>query len=201
VGQPGGNGGPSGSGEEPSAEAKGSETGPPAARETLPPWERLSIGLERAWEEARGAILERESQSLVGTGQAPAASPAVRPRAQEPVPTAAGPRSQDPSHPASPPDSATADPTGPAGASSPRSREEASRVLDAALEDLAADRQADGPSVPSGWRPWHELARGGPAAMARALVAVAASASAVGTAWTFGTRRVRRRRLAAPSPR
>ena len=196
-----GNDGAGGSGDEPSAQAEGSETGRPTAVETLPPWQRLSIGLERAWEKARSSILELESQSLGEEGLTPAASPAVRPRAEQPVPRAAAPRSADSFNPASPSDSTSADPIAPAGESSNRSREDTSRVLDAALEDLAAQREANGPSLRWDWGLGHELARAGHAATARALVAVVVSASAVGTAWTFGARRVGRRHLAATGPR
>src|SRR5262249_55165051 len=48
-----------------------------AVVEKLPAWERLSIGLERAWERARALILDLEGQSPVAEGQKPARSPAA----------------------------------------------------------------------------------------------------------------------------
>jgi hypothetical protein len=185
-----------GSGDEPSEPAEGSEPGLPAAVAALPPWERLSIGWERAWDQARAAMRELEREPMAGAPWERTPGPAVGPRAEPPGPAPASSRTRAPSDSASRSDAA-ADPLAPAGPSADRRPEDTSRVLDAALEDLAAPGEADGPSVRRGLGWWHELARGGPAATASALIAVVASASAVDPAWTLGARRVQRRRPAA----
>jgi hypothetical protein len=196
VGQPKGNGGPNGSGEEPSAEAEGSATGPPAAAKTLPRWEWLSIGLEEAWEQARAAIRVLESQSPMAGGQKPSAVPAVSrpPRPPVPVPRQRPTRggTETGSQPA-----ASAVSIAPASVTSDRGPAATSRVIDAALEDLGAERAGDGPSARERRGFWDVLAASEHAGTTRALVAVVASAWAVGAVGAAGARWVRRRRVAS----
>jgi hypothetical protein len=198
VGQPQGNGGPNGSGEEPGEEAEGSTTGPPVAAEALPPWERLSIGLERAWEQARAAIRELERYSPMAGDQKPSAGPAVsrppRPRVPVPIrpPTRTG--TETGSQPATP-----AVLIAPSSVTSDRWPAAPSHIIDAALDDLGSERAGDGSSAHARWGFWDVLAAREHAVTARALVAVVASASAVGAAGTLGARWVRRRRPASTS--
>jgi hypothetical protein len=195
VGQRGGNGGPSGSGDEPGAEDEGSTTGPPPSAEA-PPWERLSIGLERAWEEARAAIRELEGRWPLAGHPKPSAGSAVvgppRPAAPPPSrpPTRGGTETGSRS-------TAPAVPTMQASAPSERGPAAASRTIDAALEDLGSERSGEGPSAGAPWWFGDVLAARRPAVTARALVAVIATASAAGAAGTAGVRWFRRRRLAS----
>src|SRR5262249_23096911 len=78
----------------------------------LPAWERLSIGLERAWERARALILDLEGQSPVAEGQKPARSPAANLPSQPPADTPAQPRTKATTD--SKADAAAPDPIGPA---------------------------------------------------------------------------------------
>jgi FG-GAP-like repeat len=195
VGQPKGNGGSSGSGEEPSAEAEGSATAPPAPAQTLPPWERLSIGLEQAWEAARAAIRELESQTMAGDRRrsaVPAVSRPPRPPVLVPAqsPTRAGTETR--SNPA-----ADAVLIAPASETSDRGPAATRHVIDAALQDLGVERAGDGPSAHECWGFWDVLAASRHTGTARALVAVVASASAVGAAGTLGARWIRRKRPAS----
>ena len=91
-GQPAGqvkpNGDSSGSDEEPRSPAA---AGTPATINRLPAWEGLSIGLERAWEKARAAILDLEGES-----------PAAKSRNGSPPPAKSSPSGPSASAPAQP---------------------------------------------------------------------------------------------------
>jgi hypothetical protein len=205
VGQPQGKGGPNDSGEDPSADEEGVAERSHAAAATLPPWERLSIGLEQAWEAARAAIRKLESPSPLARDQKSSARPADSPPLRPPVavprqrPTKAKTEAQ--SKPAAPSDGAAADPTAPARTTSDREQAIIGRAIDAALENLGAERAGDGPSARERWGFWDGLAASQHEGTARALVAVVATASVVGAAGTWGARSIRRARLASTSLR
>jgi hypothetical protein len=190
-----GKGGPNGSGEEPGAEEEGVAERSHTATETLPPWERLSIGLEQAWEAARAAIRKLESRSARAHDQEPSARPSVSPPPRLPVPpptrppTESGPKTVSKA-------AAPAVPVAPAPVTSDRGPAANASAIDAALEDLGSQRARDGLSAGARRRLRDMLADREPAANVRALAALVASASAVGAAGTAGARWVRRRRLA-----
>jgi hypothetical protein len=62
---------------------------PPAA--DLPPWERLSIGLDRAWDQAREAILELERQAPAAVDRKSSVRPVLSPRIEKTVPPTSQP--------------------------------------------------------------------------------------------------------------
>jgi hypothetical protein len=197
---PQGKGGPNGSGEEPSAEDAGSATGPPAAAETLPRWERLSIGLQQAWEEARAAIRELESRSAMEGEHKPSGGPAVSRPARPPVAVPRRPATRAGTETGSQPAGSTV-PVTPASVTSDRGPAAMGHVIDAALEDLGSQRVGDELSADERWALWDVLTASEPVGTARALVAVVASVSVVGAVGTWGAWWVRRRRLASTSLR
>ena len=98
VGQPRGNGA-SGTGAEPSEDAGTGAAGPPPVFDRLPAWEQISIGLERAWEQARAALLDLESPHPAAAVPKSSARPAANPpraRAVSPRPGPTGPRGRKP---------------------------------------------------------------------------------------------------------
>ena len=156
--------------------------------EKMPPWERQSMGFERAWERAREWILELESRGPSAGDKKPSVGRRSDPTARatcsraDTTPT----RIEVQSKPASPSDAAAVDPTAPASTTSDRGQEDTGRAIDAALEDLGADREADGPLVGGAWDSWDELAKAQHPGVTRALVAVVASVAVAGTGWTSG---------------
>jgi hypothetical protein len=108
----------------------------------LPPWERLASGLERAWKQLRGEMLEREGQPDVAPDRQPpipnAASPAVR-NGMESRPDVRTESRGRPAAEARPPATSSKSPA-PTG----RNGQEPSspEVIDSALEDLAAEADA-----------------------------------------------------------
>jgi hypothetical protein len=189
--QPQVKGGPNGSDPEAGTDDAGAVTGQPAAA-VAPLWERLSIGLERAWEQARAAIRELESRSPRAGDQEPSARPAVSPSKRSAVPAPIRPRTGAGTETGSKAP-APAVPVAPAPVTSDRGPAATTRAVDAALEDLGSQRALDG--LPGetrlGFR--EVLAEGEPADKLRTLAAVAAA----GAAWTAGGEWVRRRRLAS----
>jgi hypothetical protein len=194
--QPQGKGGPNGSDPEAGTEDAGSVTGQPVAAETLPMWERLSIGLERAWEQARAAIRELESRSPRAGDKEPSARPAVSPPPRLPVPAPRRPRTGAGTKTGAKP-AVSVVPIATEAVTSDQSPDAASRAIDAALEDLGSQPAHEGLSAGARTRLRDMLAEGEPAAKLRTLVAVAASVAAAGAAWTAGGQWVRRRRLAS----
>jgi hypothetical protein len=192
--QPQGKGGPNGSGEEAGTDDAGSVTGQPAAA-VAPLWERLSIGLERAWEQARAAIRELESRAPRAGDPEPTARPAVSPPPRLPVPAPIRPRTGAGSKTGSK-RSVSVVSIATEAVTSDQAPDAASRAIDAALEDLGSQQAHDGLSAGArlGFR--EVLAEGEPAAKLQTLVAVAASVAAAGAAWTAGGQWVRRRRHA-----
>jgi hypothetical protein len=187
----------SGSGAEPSEEAERADAGPQAVVSKLPAWERLSIGLERAWERARSTILDLESQQPIAGDVKPSSPPAVNSRLQPPAsPPPARPGSDARSRSTSTSQAAPIDAIAPANVSSIPAHEDPSGTVDTALEELAGELvRADRP-LRTSWGFGHDLPQGEVSGTARALVAVVLSASGAGTAWGVGARWVPRRRSA-----
>jgi hypothetical protein len=181
--------GSGGSGDEPGAEPPGADEAA-AAAVSPPAWERLSSGLERAWEEARAAARalwrgsptpgDREPSS-------PSAPSAVGAPAPRPAAAPAASRTEAPSRPAP----AAAAAPAPPGAPSDRGPEEARRVHDAALEELVAEREE--PSARRGRGSWAGLAKVPQPDAVSALVVVVGSAATAGAAWKLRAHRLRRR--------
>jgi hypothetical protein len=193
-----GNGGSGGSAGELDEEAEPGAAGTPLTIESLPAWERLSIGLGRAWEKARAAILRLEGQEPAAGDSQSSARPAVsrpaRPPMAEPGRHATRAGTETGSEPAAP-----GVPVAPASETSDRGPASVSRVIDAALEDLGSERAVDEPSAGERWGLWDVPTASESTGTARALVAVVASVSLVGAVGTWGARWVRRRRLAPTS--
>src|SRR5262249_615871 len=187
-----GNGGSEGSGDDPSAQAEGPETTAPAGVEELPPWERLAIGLERAWEKARGAILEQERPGSMmpesiprpaargEPGHRPGEGPAASRQRSAEAPGQSG--TQTPSNPAALIDAAAGNSSASGGTSVPRPTPLA-EVVDAALEGFAVEREMEG--RPGRWKPAYldQLAGTRHPAAIGGLIAVLTSTTAAGVAW------------------
>jgi CSLREA domain-containing protein len=176
--------GDGGSGESEDELAENPEGAAPAIQavvEKMPPWERQSMGFERAWERAREWILELESQRPTAGDKTPSGRPAVSrpPERPDPAPTQRTTDAQ--SKPSSPSDAAAVDPTAPANTTSDRGQEDTGRAVDAALEDLAADRAGQGQANRSGPEARDEPAVVEQSSTARVLVAVAVLAGAIRT--------------------
>ena len=138
-----------------------------AAVEKLPAWERLSVGLERAWERARARILELENRLPVAKRQNSTALPAVSQPSQSPART-----------PAQPTKKATPDSKSDAKSTGAKAPPGAGGDVDAALEEIGAQQQTDGWSLGGGLRFWDELVELHQPGTTRALVAVVASTAA-----------------------
>ena len=170
-------GGSSGPDDQPGEETGTDEAGPAGTVETIPAWERVSIGLERAWERARAAVVELESAlPAAATPPAPPAKPSRSGRVIPPparTGTDAGTESR-------------AEPAADAGAIVP-GVESTIAAIDAALEDRE--------TRPTGSAGREQRVVGQQPARARALVTIAASVATAGAAWGWrtGSSRARRR--------
>ena len=143
-----------------------------AALKELPPWERLASGLERAWKQIRGELLEREGQPEVAQDrQSPipsAASPAPRNRMESTPGVRNEPRaSARPETQARPPAASSIVPA-PTGLD--RQELSGTEVIDSALDDLVAEADA-------GLFPLR-----GARALAATAVAVASTSPPIGSA-------------------
>jgi CSLREA domain-containing protein len=183
-----GNGGGSGaSGDELAENPEGVEAAAQAVVEKMPPWERQSMGFERAWERAREWILELESRGRTSEDKTPSGRPAVSRPPERPSPAPTQRRTEVQSEPASQSDAAAVDPTAPANTTSDRGQSDTGRAIDAALEDLAVDRAGRGQATRLGRGVRDASAVVEHSGSARVLVAVAAIARAT---WTLrGPRR------------
>ena len=186
----------SGAGDELEETLDGGEEDGQTMIEKLPPWERLSIGLDKAWERARARILELENQLPDAEGRKSPAAPApgtpTRPPGAAQPTTKGGTESRG--TPDSKPGRAAGARVAPAGATSEQSRTDASRAIDVALDD--PDIQRAGAWAMFRWdlKLWRELAEIHHPGAARMLVAVFASAAAAGAAWRVSPRRSTRYR-------
>jgi hypothetical protein len=168
---------------------------PPA----LPVWDRVAMGLQRAWEQVRSEVLERAglgegagARAMAAPGGAPspapaAARPSKRPRPETPAPPQAGtllPSEQ---------------PRGPtAGWASPN-QAGSGGVTDAAIEELTAERGSlVGPS-PDGAAGWVERLAAGRSGLVLPIATAAALASAATVAWALHAARQGRRAARGPS--
>ncbi len=179
----------SGSGDEPSEEARQNDGAAQAIVDRATAWERLAIGLEKSWERARAVILELDHRLPSAESQKATAPPA---NGGQPTPDrrTTKDRTEVQSRPAESSDAAMVAPLLPMGASSIPRPEGTSRAIDTVLGELGAGREADRP----GWGFCYELARAQDTDLTRPVVAVVASAVVVGTGWTLGRKATRRRR-------
>ncbi len=172
----------------------GAEADARPAMAKLPAWERLSIGLERAWERARATILELENRlptAAVAKPQSrPAASQPSRPSANSPAQPTTRAR------PSSMSDDTSTGVHAPSGATLDQRQNGPSRVIDAALEELDIQPQRDAQSVRLDLRFRRDLAPG-QHGTARALVAAVLAAKVLGTAQARRARWGRRKRWAS----
>jgi len=162
----------------------------------LPAWERVSIGLERAWGRARATILELESQGPIAGDKNSPAQPAAGRQTERPasVPARSTTNGRAPIESRVVPPSASAYPLAPASLTPDQSGANPNDV-DAALDDLAAEPRREERSVR--WRVYlgNESARNKPSGATIGLVAMMASVSAARAAWILGPRCGRERRF------
>ncbi len=159
--------GPGGPGDELEDQPEGVEADARPAVKKLPAWERLSIGLERAWERARTRILELENRPPVANRQNSTAPPAVSQPSRPPARL-----------PAQPTRNATPDSKSDAKSTGAITPQGAGGAVDAALEEIDAQQQTDGRAVRGGFRSWDEPVQLRQPATTRALVAMVAAAAA-----------------------
>ena len=159
--------GPGGPGDELEDQPEGGEAGAWPAVEKLPAWERLSIGLERAWERARTRILELENRPPVAKRQYSTTSPAVSQPSRPPARL-----------PAQPTRNATPDSKSDAKSTGAITPPGAGGAVDAALEEIDAYQQTDGRALRGGFRFWDEPVQLRQRGTTRALVAMVAAAAA-----------------------
>jgi hypothetical protein len=184
---------PQGAADEP-AEAGTKATEVAAAPSSLPVWERVAMGLERAWEQVRSELLQRAG---LGDGDGPVSAPA---RTAAPEPAAPHPSNRVRPRKPAPPQAGTLLPSekpgGPrAGGASPGEVSSVG-VTDAAIAALAAEGGTEvGPSRQGpGW--WDLRIAAGRGRLALTIATAAAMASAATVAWAIhaarGGRRVAR---------
>jgi hypothetical protein len=170
---------------------------PPAGMDRPPIWERISLGLERAWEKARAVILEDEGRMPATEHPRAAVPPATGRKLAPPVPAPGRPRTKDgtaaQAKPVAASDDAVVDPRPPIGASFMQTSEDAGRVVDAALRGMCADRDVDEPLARSGMGLWGEPAQAQSAERTRLLVAMVASAVVASAGRTLHKRGIQRR--------
>jgi hypothetical protein len=153
----------------------------------LPPWERLSMGLDRAWEQARAAILDTESQWPTAADPTSSAPPAVSRRPTPPAPSPAPPRTKANASapPQAMPDPSASDRVAPVGSNTHWLPQRTSHLIDAALDELAAEGEWDKRLAQQRPERSGDLTQTGHPGSARVLIAALVSATVVGT---FGTR-------------
>jgi hypothetical protein len=195
---PGDAGSPEDAADEP-APAQEKATEAAAVVLALPVWDRVAMGLQRAWEQVRTEVLERAGLDD-GDGVRPVASPG---RAAPPPPATARPSNRPRPRTPAPPRAGTILPAPPpggptAGGSSPG---EAGPVgaTDAAIEELTAEGRSEvGPSQDgAAW--WVERLAAGRGGLALSIATAAAMASAATVAWAIHAARNGRRAAHAPS--
>jgi hypothetical protein len=179
--QANGNGGSGESEDELAENPEGAAPAVQAVVEKMPPWERQSMGFERAWERAREWILELESQRPTAGDKKPSGQPAVSRPPERPDPATTQRTTDARSKPGSPSDAAAVDPTAPANTTSDRGQEDTGRAVDAALENLAVDQAGHGQADRSGRGIPEEPAAVEQPSTARVVVAVAVLAGATRT--------------------
>ena len=188
-------------------------TGParaPSASDRPPIWERLSIGLERAWEKARAVILEAEGRMPAAENRKAMTPPATGRKLDSPVPPPTRPTAKDrtgsQAKPTAASEAAMVAPRLPIAASFMHRPKDTIPAVDAALGVIGADRHADGPSARSGMGLWDELAQAQSPERTRQLVAMVVSAAVASAGWTLCKRGIQRRSVSiqrrfADSPR
>jgi hypothetical protein len=176
------------SGDQPDSETDRSGSGPTIAAEPIPAWERVSIGLDRAWERARAAIRELES-TLAAPEAARTSTPSRGSSGPRPGPAERTPGSSGTVKDFEPGRS------GPAGESHRTSRLAAS-AIDAVLASWEPRRPADGRSVELGPQEQDRRVEEGPPRRPQALMILAGWTATAGASWgwkTVARRRHRRR--------
>jgi hypothetical protein len=171
------------------------EEGSPTNVEQATAWERLAIALERSWERARAALLELDGRSPSAEGRKATDPPAEsRQSAPAPAQPATKDRTGAQAQSATAPEAESAAPLLPVGASSGRRPEDLRRAVDAALGDLGADGEAEGPLIRREYGFRDELAEVQSTDRPRTLVVAVASAAVAGAGWNLGRRWARRGR-------
>jgi hypothetical protein len=177
------------SGDDFKQKAESAETEKPLSADELPPWERVSVGMDRSWKKARAAILELEGETPFKAIGSAKALPGVAPGASPSGRTSTRPATKRQSSPPTRSPATDIDASARRAGSSDSAQAGGSSTVDAALEAVVADREAKGRS----WQWWRDLTGGERAGTAGVLVAVIVTAATAGTAWGLGTNRLRRR--------
>ena len=194
--RPGDTGSPEEAADEPAPEG-GQASQVAATPPALPVWDRVVMGLQRAWEQVRSEVLERAGLADgdgagagpdAAPGRAPApARPSNPPRPRTPAPPRAGTIL-----PAAPPGEPTS------GGSSPGEGDSVG-ATDAAIEELTADDRPEVASSQDGAAGWVERLEARRVGLAPPIATAAAMASAATVAWAVHAARGRRRAARDPS--
>jgi hypothetical protein len=172
---------------------------PPAAVDRPPIWERISLGLERAWEKVRAMILEEEGHMPAAEHPRATVPPTTGRKLAPPIPTSERLRTVNGTGGQAKPNTASDDAIvphrRPMGASFMQRPEDTGAAVDAALKDMGADRQVDGPSARSTMRLWGELAQAESQERPRLVVAMVASAALATAGRTLREKVARRRSI------
>ena len=182
-------------------------TGParaPEGSERPPIWERISIGLERAWEKARASILEAEGPIPAAENRKATVPPATGRTIVPPVPTPARPAAEDrtgaQAKPTPSSEAAIVAPLLPRQASFMPRQDDIGSPSMPSWETWPPDRLADGPSGRSGMELWDELAQARSPERTRPLVAMVVSAAVASAGWTLCKRGIQRRSVSIRTP-
>jgi hypothetical protein len=171
----------------------------PTSGDRPPIWERISLGLERAWEKARAMIMEDEGRMPAAENQRATVPPTTGRKLAPPIPTPERPRTENgtggQAKPTTASDDAIVPHRPPMGASFMQRPEDTGAAVDAALGDMGADRQVDGRSARSGIGLWGEPAQAQAYERAHLLVAMVASAAVASAGQTLSERVIRRRSI------
>jgi hypothetical protein len=170
--------------EEPNQEAgTAGPAKPPAGMDRPPIWERISLGLERAWEKARAVILEDEGRIPAAENPRATVPPATGRKLAPAVPTPERPRTKDGTAAQAKPVAASDDTIvphrPPMRASFLQRPEDTGAAVDAALEEMGTHHHVDGPSARSGMGLRGALAQAQSPEQTRLLVAMVASAAVI----------------------
>jgi hypothetical protein len=171
----------------------------PTPGDRPPIWERISLGLERAWEKARAMIMEDEGRTPAAEKPKATVPPPTSRKLAPPISTHERPRTENGTGGQAKPTTASDDASvlhrPPMEASFMQRPQDTGAAVDAALGVMGADRQVDGPSSRSGMELWGEFAQAQSLERAQRLVAMVASATVVSAGWTLGEKGIQRRSI------
>jgi hypothetical protein len=181
------------SGEEPSEDAGLGDLISQAIIEVVPAWKRLAIGLSRSWERARTAILELDGRPPIAEDAKATAPPPGAKKLEPPVKAPAQPTTKESTGAQAKPtplsEAGTLVPFAPEAAATIHRQDDTSRAVDAALADLGADREPDGPLARTGPESWTILRKNQNPGLTPTLVVTVAATALACSGWVPKRRR------------